>query len=111
GAGDRSVEIAPFPVDPDVSLVDVPRPAAGTQVAAHPLLQLRGETLNPARERRIIDLHAAIGEHPFEVADRKLEALTHPPQDHLGREAETAERSGGVHRQYSRKGGWQEHRS
>src|SRR3954453_22800284 len=48
GAVDGSVQVAPLPADPDVSLVDVPRPAAGTQVAAHPLLQLGGEALDPA---------------------------------------------------------------
>src|SRR3954454_22652639 len=41
GAVNGPVQIAPLPVDPDVSLVDVPRPAARAQVAAHPLLQLR----------------------------------------------------------------------
>src|SRR4051794_38831568 len=106
GAVDGSVQVAPFPVDPDVSLVDVPRPAAGTQVAAHPLLQLRGEALNPAVHGRVIHLHAAIGEHGLEVAvaDRELQVPAHGPKDHLGREAEAAERAGGGHGGYSRKG-------
>src|SRR3954468_18588634 len=34
GAVDRSVQVAPLPVDPDVSLVNVPWPTARTQVAA-----------------------------------------------------------------------------
>src|SRR5918912_2835110 len=48
GAIDGPVQIAPLPADPDVRLVDVPWPAAGAQMAAHPLLQLRGEALDPA---------------------------------------------------------------
>src|SRR3954464_14950293 len=31
-----------------------PEPAAGAQVAAHPLLQLRGEVLDPAVQGRVI---------------------------------------------------------
>src|SRR3954453_7966521 len=106
GAVDGSVQVAPLPADPDVSLVDVPRPAARTQVAAHPLLQLRGEALNPAVHGRVIDRHAAIGEHPLEVAvaDRELQIPAHGPEDHLGREAKAPKRSGGGHGGYSRKG-------
>src|SRR3954447_26015289 len=40
---DCAVQVAPLPADPDVSLINVPRPAARTQVAAHSLLELRGE--------------------------------------------------------------------
>src|SRR4051812_8080251 len=54
-AVDGPVQVAPLPVDPDVRLINVPRPAARTQVAAHPLLQLRGEALDPAVHGRVID--------------------------------------------------------
>ena len=62
------------------------------------LLELGGEALDPAVHGRVIDLYAAIGEHPFEVAvaDRKLQVPAHGPEDHLGREAEAAECPGGV---------------
>src|SRR3712207_7941511 len=40
----------------DVGLVDVPRPAAGAQVAAQPLLELRREALDPAVHGRVVDL-------------------------------------------------------
>src|SRR3954464_8100068 len=40
GAVDCPVEIAPLPADPDVRLINVPRPAARTQVATHSLLEL-----------------------------------------------------------------------
>jgi len=107
GAIDRSIQVAPFSADPDVSLVDVPWPAAGPQVAAYPFLQLRGEALNPAVHGRVIHHHAAIGEHGLEiaVADRELQVPAHRPQDHLGREAKAPERSGGMgHGRRSRRG-------
>src|SRR3954453_6319475 len=106
GAVDRSVQVAPLPVDPDVRLINVPRPAAGAQMTAHPLLQLRGEALNPAVHGRVIHRDAPVGEHGLEVAvaDRQLQIPAHGPQDHLGREAEAPKRSGGGHGGYSRKG-------
>src|SRR5215213_413505 len=81
GAVDRSVQVAPLPADPDVRLVDVPRPAARAQVAAHSLLEFRGKALDPAVHGRVIDLHAAIGEHGLEiaVADRELQVPAHRP--------------------------------
>src|SRR3954453_7531569 len=74
GAVDRPVQVAPLPADPDVRLIDVPLPAARTQVAAHPLLELRGEALDPAVHGRGIHRDAPIGEHGLEiaVADREL---------------------------------------
>src|SRR3954468_3174868 len=73
-----------------------------------------GASASPAPERsagpravhgRVIDLHAAISEHPFEVAvaDRELQVPAHGPQDHLGRKAEDPKRSGGGHGWYSRR--------
>ena len=106
GAVDGPVQVAPLPADPDVRLIDVPRPAAGAQVAAHPLLQLRGEALDPAVHGRVIHCDAAIGEHSLQIAiaDRELQVPAHRPQDHLGREAKAAECSGGVgHERYSRR--------
>src|ERR687893_2943244 len=78
-------------------------PRQGTQVAAHPFLQLRGEALNPAVQGRVIHRDASVGEHGLEVAvaDRELQVPAHGPEDYLGREAEAAERSGGGHRRYS----------
>src|SRR3954470_2261643 len=82
-----------------------PRPTAEAQVAAHPFLELRGEVLDPAVHGPVIDLHAAISEHPFEVAvaDRELQVPAHGPKGHLGREAEDPKRSGGGHGWYSRR--------
>src|SRR3954453_3339130 len=106
GAVDCPVQVAPLPADSDVRFINVPRPAARTQVAAHPLLQLRGEALDPAVHGRVIDHHAAIGEHSLKIAiaDRELQVPAHRPQDYLGREAKAAECSGGVsHEWYSRR--------
>src|SRR4051812_41416008 len=54
----------------------------------------------------MIHRDAPIGEHRLEIAiaDRKLQIPAHGPEDHLGREAEAPERSGGGHGQYSRNG-------
>src|SRR4051812_49403882 len=103
---DGPVQVAPFPADPDVSLIDVPWPAARAQVAAHPLLELRGEALDPAVHGRVIHRDAPVGEHGLEVAvaDRELQVPAHRSQDHLGREAKAAERSGGGHGRCSRRG-------
>jgi hypothetical protein len=105
-AVDRPVEVAPRTTDPEVSLVDVPRAAARLQVAAHPLLELRGEALHPAVHSRVIDLDAAVGEHALElaVADRELQVPPHRLEDDLGREAKAAEGPGLRHGRCSRIG-------
>src|SRR4051812_36061799 len=54
GAVDGAVEVAPLPIHPHVSFVDVPRPAARSQVPPHPLLELGGEALDPAVHGRVI---------------------------------------------------------
>ena len=107
GAVDGAVEVAPLPVDPEVGLVDGPRPTARAQVPPHPLLELRGEALDPAVHGRVVDLDPAIGQHALKVAvaDRELQVPAHRPQDDLGREAEAAERPGVGHEQRSRIGG------
>ena len=61
GAVDGAIEVAPLPVDPEVGLVDVPRPTARPQVPAHALLELRGEALDPAVHGRVVDHDPAIG--------------------------------------------------
>jgi hypothetical protein len=75
GAVDGAVKVAPLTVDPEVGLVDVPRPTARPQVLPHPLLELGGEALDPAVQRDVIDQDALVGEHAREiaVADRKLQ--------------------------------------
>src|SRR3954465_7646625 len=55
GAVDGAIEVAPLPVHSHVRLIDVPRPAARSQVPPHPLLELRGEALDPAVERDVVD--------------------------------------------------------
>src|SRR4051812_45921622 len=71
----------------------------------HPLLELRGEALDPAVHGRVVDLNPAVGEHQLEVAvaDRELQVPAHRPQDDLGREAEAAEGPGVRHDGCSRR--------
>ena len=78
---DRPGQVAPAAIDPDVSPVDVPRPAARPQVAAQPSLELQREALDPAAEAGAVHLHAAVGEHAVEVAvaERELEGPAHRP--------------------------------
>jgi EamA-like transporter family len=109
GAVDGPVQVAPAPADPDEGLVDVPRPAARPQVAAHPLLELGGEALDPAVQGDVVDEDAPVGEHGLEVAvaDREGQVPAHRPEDDLGREAEAAEGPGRGHRRRS-SCGWRE---
>src|SRR4029079_18480254 len=74
GAIDSPIQAAPLPANPDVSLVDVPCPMAGAQVAAHPFLKLRGEALTPAVHGCVIHRDAPVDEHGLKVAvaDREL---------------------------------------
>ena len=68
-------------------------------MAADPLLELGGEVLDPAMERDVIDLNAAVGQHALEVsiADRELQIPAHRPQDDLGRKAEAAKHPSRAH--------------
>src|SRR5215204_7117068 len=113
GAVDRPVQVAPLTADPDVGFVDVPRPAAGPEMSAYALLELRCKALDPAVHGRVVRPDAAVGEHQLQVAvaDRELQVPAHRPEDDLGREAEAAERPGVGHEECSRKGWWREHRS
>jgi hypothetical protein len=112
-AVDRPVEVAPLAADPDEGLVEVPRPTAGAQVAARPLLELGGEALDPAIQGRVVDRDPTVSEHPLEVAvaDGELQIPPDRLEDDLGREAEAAEGPGRGHGQRSRRGRWRERRS
>ena len=81
----------------------MPRSTAWAQIAAHVLLQLQSEALDSAGQGDVIALHAAVGQHAFEVAvaDRDLQVPAHGPEDHIRREAEAAEGSGSSYGQRS----------
>src|SRR3954471_8718281 len=49
-------------------LIDVPRPAARSQVPAQALLELGREALDPAVHGGVVRLDAAVGQHQLEVA-------------------------------------------
>jgi hypothetical protein len=86
-------------------IIDVPPPATWPQVLAHPLLQLRGDTLAPAEEGGVMDLHASVCQHLLEVtvavANRELQILAHGTEDHVRWEAEAVEGLGGGHGRWS----------
>ena len=70
---ERTVQIRPLAADLDVGLVDAPAPRPGpAPLPAQAPLHFRGDMLNPAIERRVVDCDAAFGHHRFEipVADR-----------------------------------------
>jgi hypothetical protein len=56
-----------------------------------PLLQFDGISLDPAVEGRVVDRHAPVPQHEFEIAvgDRELQVLAHRPHDHFRRELTT----------------------
>src|SRR5664279_1207269 len=58
-----------------------------------PLLQFTRVGLDPAEDGRVVDLHAPIRQHQFEiaVAHREHQAPSHCPQDHLAREVPSLE--------------------
>src|SRR3982751_3853439 len=58
------------------------------------LLELGGVSLDPAVDGRVVPRHAAVGQHPLEVAvaDRELQVPAHRPEDDLRRELPTLER-------------------
>jgi hypothetical protein len=62
-------------------------------VAAHPLLQLWGEALNPAVHSRVIHHHAAIGEHGLGVA-----VVTNPSAKYVTLQPDAAQRNRGIGR-------------
>src|SRR5664279_527872 len=53
-----------------------------------PLLQFGGVGLDPAEDGRVVNYHATIRQHQFEIAIayREHQVPSHCPQDHLARE-------------------------
>ena len=103
---DGPVQVTPAAPNPDGGLVDVPRPAAGAQVAAQPLLELGGEAPDSTVQADMVDLDAAVGQHSLEVAVTDAEPRVPPDhlEDDLGWEAEAAAGPGIGHGKRSRRG-------
>src|SRR3982751_6575822 len=80
--------LGPASLHLDIRLVDPPRAVARPQMGADPLLQLRGISLDPTEDGRVVDRDATVLQHQLEIAiaDREHQVPAHGPQDHLGRE-------------------------
>ena len=65
-----AVEIPTRLPDLDVSLVDTLGRAAHLQVLTDSLIDLRGITLNPTKDCRVIHVESALAHHLFNVAVR-----------------------------------------
>src|SRR4051794_10768009 len=87
-AVDRLIEVSPAALHLDGCLIDLPRAVARPQMGSDPLLQLRGISLDPTEDGRVVHRDTAVLQHQFEitVADWEHQVPAHGPEDHLGRE-------------------------
>jgi hypothetical protein len=90
-----SVQVHPAAFDLQIGLVDPPRAGGRAQMRPHPLLQLRRVGLDPAVDGCMVDRHASVPQHEFQVTvrDRELQVPAHRPQDHFRRELPALERT------------------
>jgi hypothetical protein len=74
-----SVQVHPLAFDLQIGLVDPPRAGGRAQMGPHPLLQLRRVGLDPAVDGRMVDRHASVPQHEFQVTvrDRELQVPAH----------------------------------
>src|ERR1700722_2859576 len=95
----RPIEIHPTSLHPDIGLVHPPGAVAHPQMRADPLLKFLGIGLDPTEDRCVVDLDAAVEEHPFEIAiaDGKHQIPTNGPQDYLGGELPPLEAVAPIH--------------
>ena len=91
---DRPLHVAPHAGDFDVSLIDEAPPADRMPTRSRRVDEQWRETLNPPKQRHVIDIDAALGEELLEVAIRqtKAEIPARRQHHHLGREPEPHER-------------------
>ena len=81
---ERPVQIGPFPANFHVSLIDPPvRRLWTTPLPAQPLFDLRSVPLNPAIDRGMIHVYAALAHHLLEIAiaDAIAAVPAHRPKD------------------------------
>jgi hypothetical protein len=90
---DGAVDVTPPASHLHVGLINLP--AAANSVSAGPsrLGQQRRESLDPAVDGDVIDLHTTFGEQLLNVAvrQRKAQVPAHCKDDHVGRQAEASE--------------------
>jgi hypothetical protein len=65
---DRSIQIDPAVLDLHVGLIHPPGAVAYAQLGAKPLLQFGCVGLDPAEDRGVIHLYAAVQQHELEIA-------------------------------------------
>jgi hypothetical protein len=93
-AVDSSIQIDPAALNLHVSLIHPPGAVVHAQVGADALLQFGRISLDPAKDGGVIHFHAAVHQHPLEiaVADREHQIPSdRRPQDHLGGKLPTFE--------------------
>src|SRR3954469_18702582 len=63
----------------DIGFINPPQAVGWAQVGPQPLLQFHGVGLDPAVDGRVVDRHAPVPQHQFEVAvgDRELQVPAH----------------------------------
>ncbi len=91
---DRPIQVGPLSPDLDGSLIDaLACRARAAPLPAQPLLDLRGISLNPAVDRRVIDRGAALAQHLLEIAvTNPVPTLpTHRPEHDLALEVTSFE--------------------
>lgn len=91
---DRPIQVGTFAPDLDVGLIDAPAcRAQAAPLPAQPFLDLRGISLNPAVDRRVIDRDAALPQRLREItlADPVPTVLPHRPEHDLALEVTSFE--------------------
>ena len=94
--GDRPVEVTPLPTDADVGLIHPPGTGLlvrNLSVLPSVLIQFRVVFLDPAVDGGVIDRHATLSHHLFEISVAHPVAAVPPdrPQDDFSREMTTGE--------------------
>ncbi len=68
---DRAVKVVPLRSDGDARLIDSSRRANGSRESVPALLELRNETSDPPKDRRMRDFDAALGHHLHKISIRQ----------------------------------------
>src|SRR5438309_5708548 len=68
GRVDRSIQVTPAALHPNVGLVDTPGFVGRLEMAAQPLFQFRTVPLHPSPYRGVVDAQTAFGEQLFDIS-------------------------------------------
>ena len=80
-----AIEIGPLALDLDVGFVDPPRPPSFAGAEVPSLFEFSNLALNPAHDRRVRQIDAALGHHLDDIPEAQLipETPTHTEKDDL----------------------------